>query len=554
MSINNKYTMKVRKEITQLLTDNGNESYDYPLLVNQVDELLNNEIKDKIGLTNTSLGISYESGEMLEDQNIFIFINYKKIKTAFTDNGGLTDQIEKCIGDKYIDLSELKVKKNDKPNVFIYMLVDSIKDRRIVSSKEEEKKIKKLFQKVFKEKGLGKMLLRQINYRALFIPQPLKEKYNSVKLERRIKSLEVEKKLELNNNEKDIYLKGMAFTADLKDIITFYDDLGEALFEKNLRYQIKEQLGVDSSIRKTIKEDPESFWFLNNGITMYVENFDQLDLSRYDRLRILLGEDKVVSVVNGAQTISSSLFEEITGKVKVIFRIFTFYEVHDNEKKAVNLKNKDNDIKSVMSKEIEKITISLNRQKPITTEDLRYRMPFVEAVNQLSFEEKTDSEISFEFIRRGETQSNYLQRYSLIAFARIVEAYKNEHPGSARSKGINSLLKIKTKTENNNDIDQFAEKTIFIGQDFLEKDDIDGFGEKFKEEYKDVNQAFRVKAYLDEIFKDFEKSKNSSLKDSFQKFEESNYSMEFKTISTNGVYFILTYIMNYKKDLDYLKG
>lgn len=75
-----------------------------------------------------------------------------------------------------------------------------------------------------------------------------------------------------NLPEGAIAAKITAYTcsAKLYDIVEMYNHVGDELFRSNLRYGINEQLDVEKSMKETLRNHPENFWFLNNGITITV--------------------------------------------------------------------------------------------------------------------------------------------------------------------------------------------------------------------------------------------------------------------------------------------
>ena len=68
---------------------------------------------------------------------------------------------------------------------------------------------------------------------------------------------------------------------------------GTNLLAKNLRYFIKGKSDVNTEVRNTIRNCPETFWYKNNGITIVCEEF------RVDSKELKL---KNFSIVNGGQT------------------------------------------------------------------------------------------------------------------------------------------------------------------------------------------------------------------------------------------------------------
>lgn len=87
------------------------------------------------------------------------------------------------------------------------------------------------------------------------------------------------------------------------DVVRIYDEYGHRLFSENLRFGI-EKSEVNDGIRGTAKESPDHFWYFNNGITAICEEFKKLPAGGQSTETGVF-EIKRVSVINGAQTISS---------------------------------------------------------------------------------------------------------------------------------------------------------------------------------------------------------------------------------------------------------
>lgn len=82
-----------------------------------------------------------------------------------------------------------------------------------------------------------------------------------------------------------------------------YKAHGTALLEKNIRYFLgTRSSSVNREIRKTLEEDPECFFFLNNGVTALAHTITQRGLSNGGRRYQVEG----LSIINGAQTVASS--------------------------------------------------------------------------------------------------------------------------------------------------------------------------------------------------------------------------------------------------------
>ncbi len=134
--------------------------------------------------------------------------------------------------------------------------------------------------------------------------------------------------------------------AKLDDLIKLHDTHGKALYEKNIRYFIGAgRRGVNSAIKQTLASNPDSFFCLNNGITMVGSHVEPKRLKHKGGPRNVqvLG----LSIVNGAQTVASAAQfvnenpDADISKAKVMVTIInTGNEVfHKEVTKARNLQN-----------------------------------------------------------------------------------------------------------------------------------------------------------------------------------------------------------------------
>lgn len=249
---------------------------------------------------------------------------------------------------------------------------------------------------------------------------------------------------EIPKDNKKTALKGFVFTANLFDLVSLYNTIGDQLFKKNVRLGIDDILDVDKSIKETLTDKPEAFWFRNNGITILVEEAE-MKLDRVGEIVLKEAENAELkfSVINGAQTITaaSEYYYSLSDKeraaksstAKVIVKII---HVRDDDSESAR-------------KEAKNISISLNRQKPIKAEDIAFTNEFVEIMNDYLESSKAE----YTLVRRGEEFSSN-KAYSLINFAKARKACSGD-PGPARSNATATLLKINTETS------QFNDKEIF---------------------------------------------------------------------------------------------
>jgi hypothetical protein len=63
-------------------------------------------------------------------------------------------------------------------------------------------------------------------------------------------------------------------TVNLKDFADFVNTGGNMLFHSNIRNYLK-GTKINKSIKNTLKEEPERFWFYNNGVTIVCEEYVQ---------------------------------------------------------------------------------------------------------------------------------------------------------------------------------------------------------------------------------------------------------------------------------------
>ena len=131
-----------------------------------------------------------------------------------------------------------------------------------------------------------------------------------------------------------------------------YAQHGNNVLSRNLRYHVAGR-DIDRAIENTIKTDPESFWFKNNGITIICDSF------YVDGKEIKL---KNFSIVNGGQT------TYMIHKSNDVVEDNDFYLPC----KIIKTVGNSEDEKNVFSLEIAKAT---NSQKAIKPSDLRSNSP-----------------------------------------------------------------------------------------------------------------------------------------------------------------------------------
>lgn len=447
-----------------------------------------NDIREKLLNDEVNLG---ENEEQLIKKNVGLII--KNDNNSYIDSFDLKiDDIDKYyIFCKY-DKIEMDIEKNVENNIYsiikkavergkfisikLVLIISKMEQRILVDSKEKEI-IKNL-------KGICK----DSRYEFIFYNENINEGYE-VNIESRIKSLEkkgvIGKKIfddnPVNVEKKGIPVEGSAYIANLRDIVEIYNRIGNKLFDKNIRFGIKEELDVESSIRKTLEESPEEFWFLNNGVS--IVSINNQDIKRKtNKISLHINDSQSISVINGAQTITTAA------------KYFYHTSIRsDNKDRAIkNAKvllrvieiNGGSEVKGAeYASEIDKISVSLNRQKPIQPEDIAYTIKFVSNLNEIA-SNRTSNDDSIRIVRRGDKDSG---GYTLIEFAKAAKAVLLQQPGLARTAGKKRLLKI-TSSE---DGYKFSDEEIFKKELYI-KANIDQMKHQYNKYYRFISFAIEL--------------------------------------------------------------
>ncbi len=89
----------------------------------------------------------------------------------------------------------------------------------------------------------------------------------------------------------------------VEDLVALHETHGKALYERNIRYFLgSRNSDVNQSIQNTLKTDPESFLYLNNGVTALCSVINPKDTKGGRKKLEVLG----FSIINGAQTVASA--------------------------------------------------------------------------------------------------------------------------------------------------------------------------------------------------------------------------------------------------------
>lgn len=424
-----------------------------------------------------------DSGEMgIDSSENFLFVKY----TGDSKTGNLLKEIEKS------GCSLAAKPESADKNLHIICIVDTMKNRVFLEKRflsAEGKLMKKNLRKAMKAwKGTVNFLyILDNSYGEQDIKLSSVNRFDFIQMppmQNHINWEDVKKQEEVTTN------RGYVTSVQLAQLVEIYNKIGDKLFKRNVRYGLNEQLGVDRAIKDTLKNRPQDFWFKNNGITILVERPD----FKLDRVEEVLLEhiteygDLHFSVINGAQTITASAqcLYEMGYELEELEKIDPKQDEKEPEerirkdKEARELKRKiekSRDAKVLLriihipyspkaaagtsdnsaSKEVNEISVALNRQKPIKAEDIAFASPFVEKLAAFLEREQMNGKMYFRLVKRGEGSITN-RAVDLADFARARKAYAG-YPGDARSKGTNVLLSSKNGSGGEF---TFQDKSIFV--------------------------------------------------------------------------------------------
>lgn len=136
------------------------------------------------------------------------------------------------------------------------------------------------------------------------------------------------------------------------EIVEWWKNYNTRLFEKNIR-QVLGKTDVNDEIEKTLLDNPDLFWYFNNGITIIADKIDKSIVGGGNKE---YGSFKLtnIAIVNGAQTVSSIGRFGVTNEsstnldnVKVSLRMVQLSETPQNfDKDITKFNNRQNRIEN----------------------------------------------------------------------------------------------------------------------------------------------------------------------------------------------------------------
>lgn len=119
--------------------------------------------------------------------------------------------------------------------------------------------------------------------------------------------------------------------AKLKDLANLFVKHGNALLDKNIRHYLGvETSGVNREIHRSLKERPEQFFYLNNGVTAVARDISPKSTKESSKKFFAKG----LSIINGAQTVASAsecLVADPVFNIDKAYVFFTLIHVPDGD-------------------------------------------------------------------------------------------------------------------------------------------------------------------------------------------------------------------------------
>ncbi|MCB1142301.1 MAG: AIPR family protein [Leptospiraceae bacterium] len=383
---------EIEKQSHELKKLGGNENQGFGYLyLKQMHNLSHDEILDRLNFEKKSKGINgfhYDKNR----KNLYLYSfhyseNIKLLKDPI--QVVTTFEIELLFSSNSATnsfFSEIKavVQENFETidRIYIYFINDGdtgkLQKSETLASLREELESKKFFIDNY-------FSPRKIHLSIDFISNKSKRRQFSGTEKSYTFELEFNNYLEKSNQSDHKLLLGFLKLSELHKI---YLNMGNRLFEKNIRAGLSPENGPNRSIRKSLKnilggtEDPVDFSFNHNGITMSAQNIE------YKDGKIRVSEPRIL---NGAQTITSTAryFEENTNSKNSPESNPKFKSIEILGKIILPNMTKD------PSNFIANVTINTNRQNPVEPWNLR-----ASDLIQLEFSDKIRNELGIYYERQ----------------------------------------------------------------------------------------------------------------------------------------------------------
>ena len=154
----------------------------------------------------------------------------------------------------------------------------------------------------------------------------------------------------IENNE--IQCKAYYGCVSASEVANWWEFFGDRLFNNNIR-KVLGKTDVNNEIEKTLQEQPDLFWYFNNGITAVADNIKKTIVGG-DSREIGTFELKNFTIINGAQTVSSigkfkkkDLDGSLLNQAQVMLRIIDINNNAELIKQITKANNRQNKVEGI---------------------------------------------------------------------------------------------------------------------------------------------------------------------------------------------------------------
>lgn len=349
------------------------------------------------------------------------------------------------------------------------------------------------------------------------------EKNFSVAIKSRIRSLDYSPE-----TANAVKIGSRVYVARLFDIVGLYNHVGTELFTRNVRYHIADILNVESEIQETLKEYPEEFFNSNNGIAIQIKERKYLDTRDENTIHLNFSQKEDLSIINGAQTISAAadFFFQQTEEECIKERI---KRAKKNAWVLLRIFYPENGAEKDCGAAFDRISISLNRQKPISSMDIGYTCPAVNQINTL-YKQNRDNPYYFSLLKRGQEEPGRFQ-YQLAEFGRMVMAYYYNRPAVARSGSTQDIIQYNVFSDDSGELENAADTIYAPFEISLTQEDKERL---FMTWYRPMNFAHEIARVYSQVERQYRK--------------EDNCETNKLAVLGNGKYFFVAYVVNMLND------
>jgi len=119
----------------------------------------------------------------------------------------------------------------------------------------------------------------------------------------------------LRRFDPELKIESWVFSMRGKDVARIYDEVGIRLFARNIRGFLGRDTPINKSMEGTLRDEPDYFWYYNNGITIVCDSAEDVGGGGERRLRIAHAQ-----IINGQQT-TRVIHEVSNTRASVLVRV-----------------------------------------------------------------------------------------------------------------------------------------------------------------------------------------------------------------------------------------